>query len=146
MIRDSYKSYVLGILAAIGILLVFGHIPSGISMEMVEKRLGGFFFVWPAVFDFPRTFIAMFVGAYLAKTDFVRAAILLSIILWAGAIYVVNLIAQPMGQHSLADIIAMNSIGLLVGIASAHLGAIAGHRVYLMRHGVSVASSASNGF
>ena len=36
-------------------------------------------------------------------------------------------------QHDLADVIAMNLVGLLSGIVGALLGAIAGHRFYSTR-------------
>ena len=144
MIGSKLKGLILGILAAIAVTLVFDFLPTGITAEIASKRLGGYFFVWPAIFGLPKIVVAMFVGAYVAKTDFVGAAISLSIIGSATAIYFLNQIAHAAGQHSLADVIAMNSIGTLIGIGGAIFGAIAGRRFYKSRHGdLSEATNAS---
>ena len=134
MTRSRLRGLVLGTLAAIGVTLVFDLLPSGITAEIADKRLGGYFFVWPAIFGLPKIVVAMFVGAYVAKTDFVGAAILLSIIGSATAMYFLNQIAHAVGQHSLSDVIAMNSVGTLIGISGAVFGAIAGRRFYKFRH------------
>lgn len=75
----------------------------------------------------------MFVGAYVARTSFIIPAIFLSTLGWAFAIHFLNQIAHAAGQHDLADVIAMNLVGLLIGIVGALLGAIAGHRFYSTR-------------
>ena len=134
MIGNRLKGLSLGILAAIGVTLVFDFLPSGITAEIAGRRLGGFFFVSPAVFGLPKIVVAMFVGAYISKTDFVGPAVSLSIIGSVAAIYFLNQIAHAAGQHSLADVIAMNSIGTLIGISGAIFGAIAGRRFYNLRH------------
>ena len=144
MRRSRLKGLILGILAAIGVTLVFDLLPSGITAEIADKRLGGYFFIWPAIFGLPKIVVAMFVGAYVARTDFVGAAILLSIVGSATAMYFLNQIAHAAGQHSLSDVIAMNSIGTLIGIGGAVLGAIAGRRFYKFRHdGYSDGANAS---
>ncbi len=126
----------MGVLAAIAVTLVFEFLPSGITADIAGRRLGGYFFVWPAVIGLPKIVIAMFVGAYVAKSNFVGAAVSLSIIGSVSGIYFLNQIAQAAGQNSLADVIAMNSIGTLIGIGGAVVGAISGRRFYRKRRGV----------
>ncbi len=134
MIGNKIKGLIPGILAAIAVTLVFDLLPTGITAEIANTRLGGYFFVWPAVFGLPKIVVAMFVGAYVAKTDFVGAAISLSIVGSMTTIYFLNQIAHAAGQQILSDVIAMNSIGTLIGISGAIVGAIAGRRFYEFRH------------
>lgn len=133
MAIDRLKRTVMGVLAAIAIVLAFEALPYGLSTEFAMGRLGGYFYVWPAIYGLPKVFLAMFVGAYVAHSRFIVPAILMPALGWAIAIHFLNQIAHAVGQHNLVDVAAMNFVGLLIGIGGALLGAIAGHRFYLSR-------------
>lgn len=134
MVNERLKRTVMGILAAIAVVIAIEAFPYGLSAELAMKRLGGYFYVWPAIYGLPKVFVAMFVGAYVARASFVGPAIVLSALGWAFAIHFLNQIAHAAGQHSLTDVAAMNFVGLLIGVGGALLGAIAGRRFYLSRN------------
>ena len=131
---DKVKRTALGVFAAIAVTLAFDALPSALSYELASQRFAGYFFVWPAIYGLPKVFVAMFIGAYVARAKFIVPAVVLSLIGWAFAVYFLNQIAHAAGQHSLADVVGMNSVGLLIQTGGAVLGAVAGHRLYSGRH------------
>ena len=137
---DRLKRTAYGVLAAIAVTLAFEALPSGLSSDLVMKRLGGYFYVWPAIYGLPKIFVAMFVGAYVARGKFVVPAVVLSVIGWSFAVHFLNQIAQAAGQHNLTDVAAMNAVGLLIQTGGAVLGAIAGYRFYLGRNKSTVSA------
>ena len=138
---DKLKRTALGVLAAIAVIFAFEALPSGLSSELAMKRLAGYFYVWPAIYGLPKVFAAMFVGAYVARCKFVVPAVVLSVIGWSFAIHFLNQIAHAVGQHNLADVAAMNVVGLLIQTGGAVLGAIAGYHFYLSRRANAVSAN-----
>jgi hypothetical protein len=54
----------------IAVVLAFEALPYRLSKTPALKRLGGYFYVWPAIYCPPTVFVAIFVGAYVARTSF----------------------------------------------------------------------------
>ena len=104
---DKLKRTALGVLAAIVAAFAFEALPSGLTSELAMKRIAGYFYVWPAIYGLPRVFVAMFVGAYVARSKGVVPAVILSVTGWSFAIHFLNQVAQAVGQHSLTDVAAM---------------------------------------
>ncbi len=133
MKNETLKRTVLGVFAAIAVTLAFEALPYGLTTELAMKRLAGYFHIWPAIYGLPSVVVAMFVGAYVARSRFIIPAVFLSVVGWAFAVYFLNQIAHAVGQHSLTDVAAMNTIGLLIQTGGAVLGAITGYRFYSSR-------------
>jgi len=137
LVSEKLKRIALGILAAIAISFALEALPSGLSSELAMKRFAGYFYVWPAIYGLPKVFVAMFVGAYVARSSFIGPAVFLSVLGWAFAIYFLNQIARAAGQHILTDIAAMNVVTLLIGIGGAAGGAYAGRLLYSRRNEIA---------
>ena len=141
MQNEKLKRIALGVLAAIAVTLAFEALTYALLAELAMQKLAGYFYIWPAVYGLPKVFAAMFVGAYVARGNFVVPAAILSLIGWIFAVHLLNQIAHAVGQHSLTDVAAMNAVGLLIQTGGAVLGAVVGHRFYLSRRESTVSAS-----
>lgn len=121
-----------GLLASLAVFTLFDFVP---SLPYPHYRLFGFFWVLPGVDGIVSTFVLSFVGAYVAKTDFVIPSIVLALAIWILAIHILYLIAAPAGQGDYLQIAGSNVIGMAFSLIGAVLGASYGLR-FAKRGGV----------
>lgn len=126
MKATGLKRLGLGVLVAIAVLSVFDLLPSFLPSAAISYRIFGQFYFWLAVEGAVVMFVAASAGAYVAKTNFVGPAILLSIAVWAFTIYFVNSIATVAGQDNVLAAAGTNALGLLLGAFGAGIGAFIG--------------------
>lgn len=125
----NMKQMALGIAACVFVLSVAGLAPSPISDELVEKQYFGIFYIWLAVEASMYMFIAALVGAYVARTSFIGAAVLIAAATWGLSIWLANLIAVSAGQSDLGGVALSNVAALILPAASGIPGAVLGRRL-----------------
>ena len=119
------KRLSLGVLAALAVGLILGLLPS-INLSTPPYRLLGYFFIEPGIQSFFGVALAMFVGAYVARVNFVTTAIALTVASAIGVTFILQAIAEPVEHQPFFEIVAFNSVNHVLGLVGAVVGASLG--------------------
>ena len=128
------KRLLLGVLAALGVGFLLELVPT-LSLTTPPFRLLDYFFVQPGIQSFFGLGLAMFVGAYVSRVNFVTTAIALTVISGIGSAFVLQAIVEPVEHVPLADVVAVNALNYALSLAGAIVGSVLGAKVYQQRFG-----------